>query len=55
MKALGRYVPIRCDVEVFEGMSVHGEADASEALAARLHDELGWLVVPDDGEIVRVP
>jgi metallo-beta-lactamase family protein len=82
VKALGRYVPIRCDVEVFEGMSVHadadelvgwlggadrdapapdvcyvvhGEAAASEALAARLHDELGWLaVVPDDGEIVRV-
>jgi metallo-beta-lactamase family protein len=27
VKALGRYVPIRCDVEVFEGMSVHADAD----------------------------
>ena len=27
VKAFGRYVPIRCDVEVFEGMSAHADAD----------------------------
>jgi metallo-beta-lactamase family protein len=27
VKALGRYWPIRCDVEVFEGFSVHADAD----------------------------
>ena len=38
-KALGRYVAVRCDVEVFEGMSVH--ADADELFA--------WLAGPDGG------
>ena len=34
---------------------VHGEPEASEALATRVRDELGWLaVVPDDAEVVRV-
>lgn len=27
VKALGRYWPVRCDVEVFEGFSVHADAD----------------------------
>jgi metallo-beta-lactamase family protein len=27
IKALGRYWPVRCDVEVFEGFSVHADAD----------------------------
>jgi metallo-beta-lactamase family protein len=27
LKALGRYVPVHCQVEVFEGMSVHADAD----------------------------
>jgi metallo-beta-lactamase family protein len=26
-KALGRYVPVRCQVEAFHGMSVHADAD----------------------------
>ena len=81
LKALGKYLPVRCQVEVFQGMSVHADADeligwlaggpqvpppevcyvlhgepaASQALAARLRAELGWLaVVPDDGELVRL-
>jgi metallo-beta-lactamase family protein len=33
LKALGRYLPVRCEVEVFEGMSVHADAD----------DLLRWL------------
>lgn len=84
VKALGRYVPIRCEVEVFQGFSahadsgdlmrwlagpdgapatrpevcyvVHGEVDAAQTLARRIRTELGWLaVVPDDGEVVRLP
>ena len=27
LKALGRYVPVRCQVEAFQGMSVHADAD----------------------------
>jgi metallo-beta-lactamase family protein len=27
VKALGRYLPVRCQVEVFQGMSVHADAD----------------------------
>jgi metallo-beta-lactamase family protein len=27
VKALGRYWPVRCDVEVFQGFSVHADAD----------------------------
>jgi metallo-beta-lactamase family protein len=35
--------------------AVHGEPEASAALAARVRDELGWLaVVPRDGERVRL-
>ncbi len=35
--------------------AVHGEAGASEALAARVRDELGWVaVVPRWGERVRI-
>jgi metallo-beta-lactamase family protein len=34
---------------------VHGEPSASQALAARIRAELGWVaVVPRDGEIVRL-
>ena len=34
---------------------VHGEAHAAHALAARVHEELGWLaVVPHQGERVRL-
>ena len=34
---------------------VHGEPDSSEALAARITDELGWpAVVPKPGERVRL-
>jgi metallo-beta-lactamase family protein len=34
---------------------VHGEPEASEALATRVRDQLGWLaVVPADAEVVRV-
>jgi metallo-beta-lactamase family protein len=33
LKALGRYLSVRCEVEVFEGMSVHADAD----------DLLRWL------------
>lgn len=33
LKALGRYVPVRCRVEVFQGMSVHADAD----------ELVGWL------------
>jgi metallo-beta-lactamase family protein len=34
--------------------TVHGEPEASEALAARIHHELGWCAVPArDGEKVR--
>jgi metallo-beta-lactamase family protein len=36
IKALGRYVQVRCDVEVFAGMSVHADAD----------DVLDWLAGP---------
>jgi metallo-beta-lactamase family protein len=33
LKALGRYLPVRCQVEVFRGMSVHADAD----------ELVGWL------------
>jgi metallo-beta-lactamase family protein len=33
LKALGRYFPVRCQVEVFQGMSVHADAD----------ELVGWL------------
>jgi metallo-beta-lactamase family protein len=34
---------------------VHGEPEASQKLADRVHDELGWMaVVPDHDEIVRL-
>ena len=81
IKALGRYVPVLCEVEQFNGMSVHadageivawsegdgsvgppevcyvvhGQPDASRALADRLRAELGWTtVVPEEGEVVRL-
>ena len=38
-KALGRYVAVRCAVEVFEGMSVHADAD----------ELVGWLAGPEGG------
>ena len=39
VKALGRYVPVRCDVEVFHDMSVHADAD----------ELVGWLAGGPDG------
>ena len=35
---------------------VHGEPPATQALAARLRDELGWRVdVPAQGDAVELP
>jgi metallo-beta-lactamase family protein len=79
LKMHGRYVPVRAEVAMIDGFSVHadagellawlasapcapevvyvvhGEPEASRALADRVRTELGWsAVVPRDGEIVRV-
>ena len=79
VKIHGRYVPVRAEVAVMNGFSVHadaselldwlsraaeaprvvyvvhGEPQASAALAGRITDELGWTaVVPRDGERVAI-
>jgi len=80
VKIHGAWVPVRAQVEVIEGLSVHadadelvqwlstaavparqtyvvhGEPDASAALARRITRDLGWPVrVPRDGETVSLP
>jgi metallo-beta-lactamase family protein len=78
VKMLGRYVPVRADVEVLRSLSVHadadglhdwiaalvevpdtvfvvhGEPDASKALAVRLVEDDVNAVVPAQFEIVRL-